>query len=129
MISHHCLVRPESLEKNTIFLRNTMANLLNYLLAHAVDNIVTDQELMLNVWELNGLSASRPRLWQVMNALDKKLAVLGLQEKLIIRVPKKGYIVPADMVMCLYCKEESILYQEYCYVNKKTVCFTESVTT
>jgi DNA-binding response OmpR family regulator len=47
-------------------LRSTMACLLEYLLAHGRERLVSDEELMINVWEKNNLRPSAQRLWQVI---------------------------------------------------------------
>lgn len=87
------------------YLRNTMSNLLTYLLAHAVGNIVADKTLQIQVWENNGLSCSSQRLWQVMNNLKRKLAVFGLPDDFILRMAGKGYLIPPEKVLTLYCRE------------------------
>ena len=85
-----------------------MANLLEYLLTHAVGEIVSDKTLQIQVWENNGLSCSSQRLWQVMKNLKNKLALVGLPDNFIIRVTGKGYMIAGEMVMELYCKRKQL---------------------
>ncbi len=88
-----------------ISLRLTMANLLTYLLNHAVGTVVTDKALQTQVWENHGLRCSSQRLWQVMNNLKRKLELFDLPEDFILRVAGKGYMIPNEMVLKLYCRE------------------------
>ncbi|WLI78904.1 helix-turn-helix domain-containing protein [Kosakonia sp. H02] len=89
---------------NSEYLRTTMANLLAYLLEHAVGNVVADKTLQIQVWENNGLSCSSQRLWQVMNNLKRKLATFDLPEEFILRVGGKGYLIPEEKVLQLFCR-------------------------
>lgn len=91
--------------QESISLRLTMANLLNYLLSHAVGNVVADKALQIQVWENHGLRCSSQRLWQVMNNLKRKLEQFDLPEDFILRVAGKGYMIPDEMVLKLYCRE------------------------
>ncbi|ANI84039.1 winged helix-turn-helix domain-containing protein [Kosakonia oryzae] len=86
-------------------LRLTMANLLTYLLSHAVGTVVADKALQIHVWENHGLRCSSQRLWQVMNNLKRKLEQFDLPEDFILRVAGKGYMIPDEMVLKLYCRE------------------------
>jgi len=95
-------------------LRQTMANLLEYLLAHAVGDVVADKVLQVQVWENNGLSCSSQRLWQVMNNLKTKLRKFDLPEEFIQRVTGKGYTIPQNMVLELYCRESFFNRKESC---------------
>ncbi|APZ05657.1 hypothetical protein BWI95_11690 [Kosakonia cowanii JCM 10956 = DSM 18146] len=87
------------------YLRTTMANLLHFLLTHAVGRVVADRTLQTQVWENNGLSCSSQRLWQVMNNLKRKLAAFHLPEDFILRVEGKGYLIPEEKVLQLYCRQ------------------------
>lgn len=98
-----CLIASE-IQGNTVeHLRPTMANLLEFLLANAVGHIVPDKTLQTQVWENNGLSCSSQRLWQVMNNLKNKLAKVGLPDNFIQRISGKGYKIPDNLVLQLYC--------------------------
>lgn len=115
-----CLMRPE-VQGNTIeYLRPTMANLLEFLLANAVGEIVPDKTLQIQVWEKNGLSCSSQRLWQVMNNLKRKLAQVGLADDFIMRITGQGYMITEDKVLELYCKERPYAHSENNWLPKQT---------
>lgn len=91
--------------EGSTYLRLTMANLLTYLLNHAVGITVEDKALQVQVWENHGLRCSSQRLWQVMNNLKHKLEQFDLPDNFIQRVAGKGYMIPKEMVLKLYCQE------------------------
>ncbi|WP_254072868.1 winged helix-turn-helix domain-containing protein [Pantoea agglomerans] len=85
-----------------IILRKTMAHVLEYLFENATIDVVTDSELMENVWDKHGLNSSTQRVWQVMSNLKSKLFFLGLSDDVILRVSKKGYLLKSDSVERLF---------------------------
>lgn len=85
-----------------IILRKTMAHVLEYLFENATVDVVTDSELMENVWDKHGLSSSTQRVWQVMSNLKSKFFFLGLSDDVILRVSKKGYLLKSDSVERLF---------------------------
>ncbi|KAF6630034.1 helix-turn-helix domain-containing protein [Pantoea sp. EKM10T] len=85
-----------------IILRKTMSHVLEYLFENATVDVVTDSELMENVWDKHGLSSSTQRVWQVMSNLKSKLFFLGLSDDVILRVSKKGYLLKGDSVERLF---------------------------
>ncbi|WP_249406224.1 winged helix-turn-helix domain-containing protein [Pantoea agglomerans] len=85
-----------------IILRKTMSHVLEYLFENATTDVVTDSELMENVWDKHGLSSSTQRVWQVMSNLKSKLFFLGLSDDVILRVSKKGYLLKNDSVERLF---------------------------
>ena len=85
-----------------IILRKTMSHVLEYLFENAIIDVVTDSELMENVWDKHGLSSSTQRVWQVMSNLKSKLFFLGLSDDVILRVSKKGYLLKGDSVERLF---------------------------
>lgn len=50
-----------------------MSHVLEYLFENATVDVVTDSELMENVWDRHGLISSTQRVWQVMSNLKSKL--------------------------------------------------------
>ncbi|MGA5653521.1 winged helix-turn-helix domain-containing protein [Rahnella contaminans] len=76
-----------------ITLRTTMMRLLIYMLETSGHRIVSNNEIMIQVWENHQLSASSQRLWQVMRELKKKLSLPGLPEEFIMRIESKGYFL------------------------------------
>lgn len=85
-----------------IQLRTTMANLLCYLLNNAHKGIITDDELMIKVWEDYDLKASSHRLWQVFRDLREKLEEVGLLTDIFFRVERRGYMVELGKIHPLY---------------------------
>lgn len=85
-----------------LILRKTMSHVLEYLFENATVDVVTDSELMENVWDKHGLSSSTQRVWQVMSNLKSKLFFLGLSDDVILRVSKKGYLLKGDSVERLF---------------------------
>src|SRR5471030_602072 len=82
-------------------LRKTMMRLLVYLLENANVRLITDDEIMQNVWDIYGLSSSNQRLWQVMRDLKKKLSIAGVPDDLITRAERKGYHLKQEMIITL----------------------------
>ncbi|VYT80030.1 winged helix family transcriptional regulator [Metakosakonia massiliensis] len=115
-----CLMRPEAQGNAIKFLRPTMANLLEFLLANAVGEIVPDKTLQIQVWEKNGLSCSSQRLWQVMNNLKRKLAQVGLSDDFILRITGQGYMIAEEKVLELYCKERPYAQSENSWLPKQS---------
>ncbi|NGX85868.1 winged helix-turn-helix domain-containing protein [Rahnella sp. Lac-M11] len=70
-----------------------MMRLLIYMLETSGHRIVSNNEIMIQVWENHLVSASSQRLWQVMRELKKKLSLPGLPEEFIMRIESKGYFL------------------------------------
>lgn len=91
-----------SRQKTQVVLRDTMLRLFTFLLDHADGKIVDNTDILIYVWESNGLSSSNQRLWQVMKALKAKLKLVGIRDDFIMRVDSKGYYIREGMVTVLY---------------------------
>lgn len=91
-------------------LRNTMSELLYFLMQHAEKRVVTDDEIIFNVWEKNDLSGTCSRLWQVMQDLKGKLYKVGIDNDLFIRVRGKGYCVIQEKITPLYTRVNRLSY-------------------
>ncbi|MDK2374339.1 winged helix-turn-helix domain-containing protein [Serratia fonticola] len=107
-IRHKCLVYMVS-DKNkeasgikVVHLRKTMMQLLIYILDNAQQHIIQDDDIMLNVWDAQGLSSSRQRLWQVINTLSQKLCAFGISAHFIKRVRAQGYIIDKEIIILIY---------------------------
>lgn len=83
-----------------------MGQLLCYLMQHADKDVITDDDILRNVWEKNGLSGTHSRLWQVMQSLNKKLNKIGVKSDLFMRVRGKGYSVIDGKIVPLYTRAE-----------------------
>ncbi|WP_434638885.1 winged helix-turn-helix domain-containing protein [Klebsiella sp. I138] len=90
--------------RGEIRVRRTMENLLIYLLENAHGAVVSDESLMLNVWEENSLSSSTQRLGQVIKALKNIIVKAGIEEPVIFRLPGRGYTLDSGLVFPMYSK-------------------------
>ncbi|SEL10710.1 DNA-binding winged helix-turn-helix (wHTH) domain-containing protein [Kosakonia sacchari] len=90
-----------------VALRKTQSYLLEYLLNHGVNNIVSDDMLMVDVWERNGLRASAQRVWQVINDLKYNVSKSGVSDEFILRVSRKGYFIRSSSVQTLFYHAEN----------------------
>lgn len=89
-------------------LRNTMSELLYFLMLHAEEGIVTDDEIIFNVWEKNKLTGTYSRLWQVMQDLKRKLSMVGIDSDLFMRVRGKGYYLIPEKITPLYTRTNKL---------------------
>ena len=103
--------------RTQVQLRSTMACLLEYLLAHGRERLVSDEELMINVWEKNNLRPSAQRLWQVIQTLKSRLNQAGVESTLIVRVKCAGYYINPACVAEIYSFAASVCL--YCYLSVK----------
>jgi len=95
--------------QNFFVMRETMMRLFLYLLQNACDRIVTNEEILYNVWDLHGLRSSSQRLWQVMQSLRFKLAMLGVSHDFIMRIETievKGFSIKKGSVRPLFLFRE-----------------------
>lgn len=96
-VENKTLISLDGGEKN-IPLRTTKARLLEYLLLKSGSKIITDQELLINIWDKYGLSSSSQRLWLVMRELKVILGGFNVSDDLFIRVENNGYLVDVAFV-------------------------------
>jgi DNA-binding winged helix-turn-helix (wHTH) protein len=89
---------------NYLKLRETMLRLLTYLLAHASSGYVSNQELLVQVWENYYLSSSTTRLTQVVAELKARLSKIGIASDFIKSSRGKGYTLRGASVTPLYIK-------------------------
>lgn len=89
---------------NYLKLRETMMRLLTYLLDHAKFGYVSNQELLVQVWENYNLSSSTTRLTQVISELKARLEKIGIDDSLIKASRGKGYTLRGASVIPLYMK-------------------------
>lgn len=87
---------------SAIVLKDTVMNLLIFLLTHASDDVVTKEEIMREVWDENNLSSSNQRLWQVVAELKEKLLLIGMPQDFIINMKGKGYKINYPHITPLY---------------------------
>lgn len=96
-VENKTLISLDGSEKS-IPLRTTKARLLEYLLLKSGGEIITDQELLINIWDKYGLSSSSQRLWLVMRELKVILGGFNVSDDLFIRVENNGYLVDVAFV-------------------------------
>jgi DNA-binding winged helix-turn-helix (wHTH) protein len=82
-----------------------MLRLLTYLLAHASCGYVSNQELLVQVWENYNLSSSTTRLTQVISELKARLSKIGIADDFIKSSRGKGYTLRGAHVTPLYIKK------------------------
>lgn len=85
-----------------IALRKTQSHLLEYLLRNGINNFVSVDVLMVEVWERHGLRASAQRVWQVINDLKYNISKSGVSDEFILRVSRKGYFIRSSSVQTLF---------------------------
>lgn len=95
-----------SRQKTQVILRDTMLRLLAFLLDNANGTVIDNTDILINVWEVHGLSSSNQRLWQVMQGLKIKLSLVGIADDFIMRVDSKGYYVRENMITVLYSEKK-----------------------
>ena len=96
-VENKTLISLDGSEKS-IPLRTTKARLLEYLLLKSGSKIITDQEMLINIWDKYGLSSSSQRLWLVMRELKVILGGFNVSDDLFIRVENNGYLVDVAFV-------------------------------
>ncbi|WP_431223618.1 winged helix-turn-helix domain-containing protein [Serratia sp. L9] len=89
---------------NFLKLRETMMRLLTYLLAHAKSGYISNQELLVQVWENYNLSSSTTRLTQVISELKARLERIGIDDNFIQASRGKGYTLRGATIIPLYMK-------------------------
>lgn len=108
--------------RKNIRLRKTMACLIEYLFEHGLERMVSDEELMVHVWEKNDLRPSSQRLWQVMQNLRRILKDIGIEQEIILRVKTQGYYINSHYVTSVYSVRT---HKPFCQNNDATVQLCE----
>ncbi|EFJ7594975.1 hypothetical protein AW765_004546 [Escherichia coli] len=101
----YCVSPPHlvnTLNGQSIRLRETMSELLRFLIDNAYMTKVNDKEIMEEVFECRGLRCSHQRLWQAVNTLEKYLTRVGMVRKLTCRVDGNGYAILNVTISSLY---------------------------
>lgn len=71
---------------------------LRYLLKKQGE-LVTHQELLNHVWTSRGMHVSASTLYQNISLIRKTLFRAGVQKEIVKTLPKRGFIVPADVLL------------------------------
>lgn len=85
-------------ENSTIKLSRPGSRLLTELITHC-GNTMTREELLQRVWEEHGLRPSGSNLSNHISLLRKTFTQLGVNENIIITVPKKGFRLDAEVAL------------------------------
>lgn len=87
---------------NPLFLRDTMSNLLYFLLISRQQNVILESDILHQVWDNHGLRSSQSRLIQVISRLKYNLMLIGVKHDFIERVSGKGYRITTANIKTLY---------------------------
>ncbi|MEM0652801.1 winged helix-turn-helix domain-containing protein [Klebsiella huaxiensis] len=87
---------------NPLILRDTMSNLLYFLLINRQQNVILESDILHQVWDNNGLRSSQSRLIQVISRLKYTLMLVGVKHDFIERVSGKGYRITSSNIKTLY---------------------------
>ncbi|VEJ54092.1 Uncharacterised protein [Pragia fontium] len=90
----------------TVKLKGTMMRLLVYLLENADNKLISNNDILVHVWDNFNLKSSSPRLWQVINLLKLKLITTGVPYDFITKSGNKGYTIRAELIMPIYYNEK-----------------------
>lgn len=74
-------------------IRETMMRLLVFLIENADEPLISNKNIMVNVWDIYDLRSSNSRLWQVMKLLQQKLNSINIPSEFIKHVENKGYVL------------------------------------
>lgn len=115
------LLLPLNGRYSSVRLRSTMSRLLLYLLEKANVGLVRDEHIMKYVWEIHGLKASGPRLWQVVNDLKNKLSKVGVDNSFIMRVEGQGYIINTIYFESVYIRGSWLALNRFMFESQDVV--------
>ena len=87
---------------NPLILRDTMSNLLYFLLINRQQNVILESDILHQVWDNKGLRSSQSRLIQVISRLKYNLMLIGVKHDFIERVSGKGYRITSSNIKTLY---------------------------
>ncbi|WP_187389353.1 MULTISPECIES: hypothetical protein [Klebsiella] len=100
-----------------------MSRLLLFLLEKGHIGLIRDEHIMKNVWEMHGLKASGPRLWQVVNDLKTKLARVGIDDNFIMRVEGRGYLINNLYFESIYIRAAWVMLDKFMSENHNIASF------
>lgn len=117
------LLLPLNERYKPVRLRSTMSRLLLFLLEKGNIGLIRDEHIMKNVWEIHGLKASGPRLWQVVNDLKNKLAKVGVDNNFIMRVEGRGYLLNNLYVESIYIRAAWVVLDNFMLESQNITSF------
>lgn len=87
------------------------------LLVQNAGEVLSQQYLFQEVWEKNGLYVNPNTLYQNMAMLRKTLKSVGLEEEVILTIPRQGFTFVGRMQIC----QDQDQDQENCDVNEQII--------
>ncbi|EPB5915896.1 transcriptional regulator [Citrobacter amalonaticus] len=81
-----------------ITLSFTSCNLLSLLLKHQGD-VVSRTEIFINVFDINGSHTTHNNLNQYISSLRKNIKSLGIDEDVIITIPRTGFMITKNLTI------------------------------
>ncbi|VUT06290.1 hypothetical protein SB6422_03902 [Klebsiella huaxiensis] len=100
-----------------------MSRLLLFLLEKGNIGLIHDEHIMKNVWEIHGLKASGPRLWQVVNDLKNKLDRVGVNNNFIMRLEGRGYLINTTCFELIYIRAAWVMLDRFVLESQNTASF------
>lgn len=91
------ILASHSSPENTVALSVTANRIFTFLLEQR-GKIVSRDEVLVNVWDKNGLQASNNSLSQYISLIRRGLHDLGCIEEIIQTIPRAGFLVPEDYI-------------------------------
>ncbi|EMP6174902.1 winged helix-turn-helix domain-containing protein [Citrobacter amalonaticus] len=76
----------------------TSCNLLSLLITHKGD-VVSRNEIFVNVFDINGSHTTHNNLNQYISSLRKNIKTLGIEEDVIITIPRIGFMIAQDVIL------------------------------
>lgn len=86
-------------------LRKTKARLFAYILENSDKNIILDERIFIDVFEVNGLRCSKSYLWGMIRQLHLAFISVGFERAPIQRYEHRGYRVDAENVVAIYTRK------------------------
>ncbi len=83
--------------ENSIVLSITANRIFSFLLEQR-GKIVSREDILVNVWDKNGLQASNNSLSQYISLIRRGLHDLGCIQDVIQTIPRAGFLVPDDFI-------------------------------
>ncbi|EBP0972723.1 hypothetical protein LB58_18780 [Salmonella enterica] len=83
--------------ENSVVLSITANRVFSYLLEQR-GNIVSREDILVNVWDKHGFQASNNSLSQYISLIRRGLHDLGCIQEVIQTIPRAGFLVPGDYI-------------------------------
>lgn len=84
----------------------TKARLFSYMLENSEKSYVSDEQIFVDVFEVNGLRCSKSYLWGIIRQLHLAFISVGFDRAPIQRYEHKGYRIELEDVVEIYTKKK-----------------------